>query len=390
MSRWLTFAGAVCLVACAGPDAGNGTGWNSVRETLPGGVVHVTHTPPAEPSPTWTLVEEMRIGTVEGGRPDSFSELKGLVLLEAGGFAVFESQAQEIRVFGPDGSHLATHGRRGEGPGEFVDANGLMLDPRGRLWVPDSRLARMSVFDPAVGFIESFHFISLVRGWIWTGRMTADGGIVKHESSMLSIFDGAMAPVDSIPLPSASDEEYDPNNDPFSFEGMVAVPFYPTSTDLIGRNAEMWTAEPRDSHYRIIRWNPGADTTLLVTVERPPVPVTAAERDSAIADVRESLEQFWGITREMDWSRIPGVKPPVKALFDSVEGNLWVVVPSRDGVATYDVLAPDGAYLGTAVAPGLHPVFWIDPVVRGDTFWGIVTDELEVPYVVRARIVPAG
>lgn len=390
MSRWLTLTGAVCLGACAGSDAGSGTGWNSVRETLPGRVVHVTHTPPAEPSPTWTLVEEMRIGTVEGGRPDSFAELKGLVLLEAGGFAVFESQAQEIRVFGPDGSHLATHGRRGEGPGEFVDANGLMLDPRGRLWVPDSRLARMSVFDPAVGFIESFHFISFVRGWIWTGRMTADGGIVKHESSMLRIFDGAMAPVDSIPLPSASDEEYDPNNDPFSFEGMVAVPFYPTSTDLIGRNAEMWTAEPRASHYRIIRWNAGADTTLLVTVERPPVPVTGAERDSAIADVRESLEQFRGITREMDWSRIPGVKPPVKALFDSVEGNLWVVVPSRDGVATYDVLAPDGAYLGTAVAPGLHPVFWIDPVVRGDTFWGIVTDELEIPYVVRARIVPAG
>ena len=376
--------------AAACEDSATGTGWTSVRDTLPGGVSSVTHSPPAEPATTWTLVEEMRVGTVEGGRPDSFGELKGLVLLAGGGFAVFDSQAQEIRVFGRDGSHLATHGRRGEGPGEFIDANGLMVDPRGRLWVPDSRLTRMSVFDPVAGFLESFRFISFVRGWVWMGMMTGDGRIVKHGNDMLRIFDGTMTQVDSVLLPSESDEEYDPNDDPSSFEGMMAVPFYAYSTDQIGRNADMWSAEPAASHYRIVRWHPGADTTLIVTVERPPVPVTAAERDSAIADVRESLAQFRGITREMDWSKIPAAKPPVTSLFESADGNLWVLVPSVDGVATYDVLAPDGAYLGSASSPDLNPVPWLDPVVQGDMWWGIVTDELDVPYVVRARIVPVG
>lgn len=376
--------------ATACEDSATGTGWTSVRDTLPGGVSSVTHTPPAEPATTWTLVEEMRVGTVEGGRPDSFGELKGLVLLAGGGFAVFDSQAQEIRVFGRDSSHLATHGRRGEGPGEFIDANGLMVDPQGRLWVPDSRLTRMSVFDPVAGFLESFRFITFVRGWVWMGRMTGDGRIVKHDNDMLRIFDGTMTQVDSVLLPSESDEEYDPNDDPSSFEGMMAVPFYAYSPAQIGRNADMWSAEPAASHYRIVRWNPGADTTLIVTVERPPVPVTAAERDSAIADVRESLAQFRGITREMDWSKIPATKPPVTSLFESADGNLWVLVPSVDGVATYDVLAPDGAYLGSASSPDLNPVPWLDPVVQGDVWWGIVTDELDVPYVVRARIVPVG
>lgn len=376
--------------ASACHDAATGTGWTSVRDTLPGGVVQITHTPPAEPATTWTLVEEMRVGTVEGGRPDSFGELKGLVLLAGGGFAVFDSQSQEIRVFGPDGSHLATHGRRGEGPGEFIDANGLMVDPQGRLWVPDSRLMRMSVFDPVAGFLESFRFVSLVRGWVWQGRMTGDRRIAKYDGDMLRIFDGTMTQVDSVMLPTESDEEYDPNDDPSSFVGMVAVPYYAYSTVQIGRNADMWSAGPVASHYRIVRWNPGADTTRIVTVERAPVPVTAAERDSAIADVRESLAQYGGITREMDWSKIPAIKPPVRSLFESADGNLWVLVPNVDGVATYDVLAPDGAYLGSAGSLDLNPVPWLDPVVQEDVWWGIVTDEFDVPYVVRARIVPVG
>ena len=299
---------------------------------------------------------------------------------------MLESQAQEIRVFAADGSHLATHGRRGAGPGEFVDANGIMVDPEGRLWVPDSRLSRMSVFDPDDGFLESHRFISFVRGWVWTGAMTDDGRIIKDESSMLRIIDDGIQ-VDSVLLPSESDEPYVPTNDPFSFGGMAAVPFHAVPLDHIGRSGEMWSAVPIGSHYRVKRWTPGGDTTLAVTVERAPVPVTAFERDSVIADIKEHLEQSWGITTEQDWSRIHATKPPVTSLFNSLKGNLWVRVPALDGIPTYDVLAPDGAYLGTAVTPGLDTPFWLDPVVRGDTFWAIVTDDLDVPHVVRARVV---
>ena len=116
------------------------------------------------------LVEELRVGSLDGARPESFAALKGLVALPGGGFAVLDSQAQEIRVFGADGSHVATHGRPGEGPGEFVDATGLMLDPQGRIWAADPRGARMSVFDPVDGFLESFRYQYMVRGFIWDGH----------------------------------------------------------------------------------------------------------------------------------------------------------------------------------------------------------------------------
>ena len=42
-------------------DQAAGTGWTSTRETLPSGIEHITHTPPADPAPTWTVVEELRV-----------------------------------------------------------------------------------------------------------------------------------------------------------------------------------------------------------------------------------------------------------------------------------------------------------------------------------------
>ena len=201
----VTLLAAIVAASPACKDSGPLSDWSTIRETLPSGAVLVTNTPSTDPSPTLMLVEELRVGTLEGGRPESFGALKGLVALPGGGFAVLESQAQEIRVFGADGSHVATHGRLGEGPGEFVDATGLMLDPRGRIWAADPRAGRMSVFDPAEGFLESFRYTYLVRGFIWGGTMTDRGHILKpsmsgddYSGELLRVYDSTMTQIDSI------------------------------------------------------------------------------------------------------------------------------------------------------------------------------------------------
>ena len=231
-----------------------------------------------------------------------------------GGFAVLESQAQEIRVFGADGSYVATYGGQGDGPGEFVDATGLMLDPQGRIWASDPRGARMSVFDPAEGFVESFRYRYLVRGYIWEGTMTDRGQILKpsmsgddYGRSLLRVYDSTMSQIDSVFLveeDDAEEEDYDPEDSPgaFYFEtpgggyGLFGIPYYPSGTTHIDRNGEIWTGMMSDPGYRIGKSVPGGDTILIVVTARPPVPVTAAERDSVIAQIRESLRES-GITR---------------------------------------------------------------------------------------------
>ncbi len=381
-------AAAIAASACS--DSGPANDWTVVRDTLPSGVERVVNTPPSRTAPTWTLVEEIRVGTVEAGRPESFGEIKGLVGLEDGGFAVLESQALEIRVFAADGSHVATHGQRGEGPGEFVGANGLMLDPSGRIWAPDSYAARMSVFDPRDGFVESFPFTSFVRGWVWTGAMTADGRILKHSSTTMRVFDSTMTELPSLALPPAAEGLGDEDPSIFLVESeggweVRQVPFYPGGASAFDPSGAMWSAPFGDPSHRVHKWMPGGDTTLVVETRRPPLPVTAAERDSVIAEVRDWLRER-GVDTEADWSRIPNVKPAVLDLVTSAEGNLWVRTPSPAGGITYDVLAPDGAYLGSTAPAALETVFWLSPAIRGDHYWTVVFDELDVPYVVRAKI----
>ena len=378
------------LSACREPGAVNDR--VVVRDTLPSGVARVINTPPPRDSPTWTLVEEIRVGTAEAGGPESFGELKGLAALGGGGFAVLESQAQELRVFSADGGHLATHGRAGEGPGEFIGANGVMLDPSGRIWVPDSYAARMSVFDPEDGFVQSFPFTSWVRGWVWTGAMTADGRVLKHSTSTLRVFDSTMTELPSLTLPPRAKGVGDEDPSIFLVElgdgwEVRRVPYYPGGATAFDPSGAMWSAAFGDPSHRVYKWMPGGDTLLVVETRRPPLSVTRAERDSVVADVRAWFRER-GEDTEADWSRIPDVKPAVLGLFTSAEGNLWVQTSSPGGGVAYDVLAPDGAHLGSTAPAPLRIPYWLTPVVRGDHFHAIVTDELDVPYVVRARITP--
>ena len=153
-----TIAGLTLVATADAQQRPGSAGGVTTRETLPSGIEQVTNVLPDNPSPTWTLIEELRVGSVDGDGPDTFGELRGLVVLPDGGFAVLDSQAQEVRVFAADGSHRATYGGKGEGPGELRDAHGLMLDPQGRLWVTDPANDRMSVFDPDTGFLDSFRY----------------------------------------------------------------------------------------------------------------------------------------------------------------------------------------------------------------------------------------
>ena len=397
-----TLMAAIATTISACENSGSPSDWGTARETLPSGAVLVTNTPPTGPSPTLALVEELRVGSLEGGRPESFGALKGLVALPGGGFAVLESQAQEVRVFGADGSHVATHGRQGEGPGEFVDATGLMLDPRGRIWAADPRGQRMSVFDPVEGFLESFRYRYFRRGFVWGGTMTDDGHVLKpsisgddYSGSLLRVYDSTMTQVDSIFLvEEEGDEEYDPEDSPGAFYietgggySLFGIPYYPGGRFHIDRGGKIWTGSVTDPGYRLERSVPGGDTTLIVVTARPPVPVTPAERDSVIAGFRENLREM-GVTSELDWSRIPDVKPSLESIFTSAEGNVWVAIPNLSGGTDYDVLSPAGSYLGTVTAGSLNVLAWLPPVVVGEMFLAVVTDELGVPYVVRARIVP--
>lgn len=360
-----------------------------VRDTLPSGVERVVSTPSAAPG--WTLVEEMRVGTAGGEGAESFASLVGLAVLDDGRFVVLESTAQDLRVFGPDGAHLATHGRRGEGPGEFQAANGLMLAPDGRLWVPDERGARMSVVDADDGYVDSFRFETSVIHWRWNGRMASDGRVFypaeegPERREVLRVYDQTMTEAASLPMGSGTDFSLD---QPSAFcwsvpggMGCYGVPWYPHEVMHIDPTGSVWSTTSGSPDYRIAKWTPGGDTALVAVVERAPVPVSGTERDSAEARVLDRAPDG----ADLDLSRIPDVKPLVRDIFTSAEGNAWVRTRLPDVETAFDVLAPDGSLLRT-VTWGARLATNVEPVARGGFLWAAVVDDLGVQYVVRARV----
>lgn len=386
-------------LACESP--GTGTAWTITADTLPSGTIHVVNAPPQrEPGPTWVLEEELRIGSLDEEGPASFTEIKGLVITRAGNIVVLDTQTQEIRVFRSSGEHLATFGGNGAGPGELEAAWGLMLSPEGKLWVPDHRNARISVFDPETGFEEAFPLQVFRRGYVWSGAMSHDGQILKPSITLgpprrvvLRVYDERMTLLDSLPLPEPP--PYDRKDPPGSFYweapngtamGYVAVPYYPQGEELVDPREGIWSTEPGDLRYRIKHWEPGGDTLLVLEALRPPVPIPQAERDSVINGVREGLQRLGG--PRQDWSKVPEVRAAVTSIFLADEGQLWVETGSPDPIHAYDVFERSGVYVGT-VETSLNILRWLPPVVRGSTFWAVVTDEFDVPYVVRAKIVEA-
>lgn len=99
----------------------------------------------ADERPMWTLTETLRLGGEDEG-PLSFDIVKGIDADAEGRIFVYDRQTQDIRMFAADGSLIRVIGRRGAGPGEMRDAEGIVLAPDGKLWVRDAANARFSVF----------------------------------------------------------------------------------------------------------------------------------------------------------------------------------------------------------------------------------------------------
>ncbi len=141
---------------------------------------------------------------------------------------------------------------------------------------------------------------------------------------------------------------------------------------------EFWTAADGAQELRIARWTPPGDPTLVLQSRRPPAPVTAAERDSAMTEVLERLERQFPGSPRVDPSRIPSFKPPAYGLSLDDRGRLRVRISGPDADPTiYDVFEGDGTHAETVHLPFRVDV-WIPPVTWGDLLWAVALDDLDV------------
>ena len=378
---------AVALAGCSRSDA-KSLSWSGNTDTLPNGVVHVTNAAEgmwgASGAPR--ITELVRIGTEGAEGPESFADVRAIEVDSRGRIYVLEAEAQEIRVFDSAGAYVRTIGRKGAGPGELKDAIGMFWDGKGRLWVVDQANARFTAFDTAGNYIsDRRRLFANHMTWVWSGRYLDDGRLVEwlpgetmDQPARLILLDPtSFVARDTFPLPHFSGNYFEIRE---KHRGIRAsVPFSPgLSWTLDGRGYVWFGSQDR---YRLFKRRLEGDTVKIIEKPFTPLPVSSAEKDTALARLEWFTQQGGTIAA----SRIPDYKPAFSSLFVDERGNLWVApVVEGEGDRWFDYFDDEGHYrgridLGFTLAGQA-------PLIRGKAIYAISRDSLGVPYVVRARI----
>lgn len=391
----------LAVVASCGGDGGSSATWSGTVDTLPDGRVAVL-----SESPLWTegarpvFDEELRIGSMMGEGPGTFGEVRDLLLDEEGRIYVLESQAQEIRVFEPDGAWLHTIGRQGEGPGELKNAATMGWGPDSLVRVVDYGNGRISDFRRDGTFVTSHRQQAGFVMYPWPGVFGRDGGLINVSPSMrdgefepvLVRYTPDMQPTDTLAIPSdeGDQEFFELSSD--SGRMRASVPFGAGLTWGLDPRGYFWIA-PNTATYEISKVSPAGDTVLTIRRPSDPHPVTSAEVDSAVA----TLKWFTDQGGKVDRSKFPSTKPAIRRVFAPGDGHVYVVPVTDEFGSGYlttsdalDVFGPDGRYLGRLDLPEGMRTSNPEPVFHGDHVLAVVRDELDVPYVVRYRLAPPG
>ena len=398
--RTLSFTGSVLVVigwgltltSCADDRRPDADFWDGTVDTLPNGAIEVNNPSHGiwDSTTAWQVVEEVRIGTLEGTGPDLFGRISALEVDESGNIYVFESQAQELRVFDSAGRHIRTIGREGGGPGEFKQGIGMAWAPDGKLWVVDPGNVRISVFDTAGAYVTMKRILGGYVMTPWPGRFDQSGNFYHYGLDVAAEpggrfvmvrFDTLMKPLDTIRVPRPPDDRYVEIQPEDGFT-RAGIPYTASIISRIGPNGFLWFANTGD--YHVYKRAVEGDTVLIVSRDFKPLPVTGAEIDSAIV----ALEWFTRQGGRIDRSRFPSVKPALRSLYIDDEHRLWVVpvLAGEETGSELDVFDASGRYLGRLPMPFRlldNPI----PLFRGGNIYGVTVGEFDVPYVVKARIV---
>lgn len=173
------------------------------------------------------LVEELRIGRLDGPEEYLFGSITHMAVRDDGSIYVVDGQGPRLRLYSPDGRYLRDIGRTGEGPGEYRSIMGIGITPDGLLAVYDVRLRRISLFDRNGDYMRSVATQS--GSWIggafridtagnfivftprYATRTDAQGRTVIIEGagstrSMYLVHSAAGAVVDSLAIPESTTE----------------------------------------------------------------------------------------------------------------------------------------------------------------------------------------
>lgn len=341
----------------------------------------------ATTSTSWSLEQDLALGTTDGPGPGSFGYVAALHVDGRERIWVADGPSREIRVFDRDGAFIRAVGRPGQGPGELGVVSALEPGPAHTLWVADGGNGRWTVFDSAGTHVATHPYApgmyrfgdrwgtdGLLYTWVMSGRTGQQPDFVMVRRRLDP---SGLVPVDTLPVPVA-----DPGRvAPVAFErdgqlrtALVPVPFQSVRRRLLVAGSGWWLSHP-GPEYRVARLDLEGDTVMVL--ERDVVEVSVTDQD--IVTALDALGPNATLSRD----EIPERHPPVGELAILPDGHLLVRRRSPEG-EVWDVFSPEGRFVTELDVPG-GPRFRL-LATTDEALYGVVVDRLDVPRVIRVRI----
>jgi hypothetical protein len=359
------------------------------------------------------LVEEIRIGRLDGAEEYLFGSVSGIAIGRDGAIHVADTQVPAIRAYDARGRFVRNLGGKGSGPGEYQSIGGIRTLPDGRVTIWDPRQGRISVYT-AVGAFEASH---VVPGGLFADNIfQTDHTGHFHVRTVIGVRTGdgnpetgwiRIAPTGAILDTLRIPREPRPESFVLMTSSGVERPFptervttlSPLGHLISGRN-DTYAFDLQISPQRVIR------------IERPYAPIRLGrdERNEWEAWSRFFEQRIANPSagnpnpaRRASFS-IPDMKPAFSELATDSQGRIWVRRyveaqrrPARDRPAavqmpqhvwreppTFDVFESDGRFLGTVTLPWNAVLF----EARDNLIWATVRGEFDETYVVRYRMEP--
>lgn len=379
---WLAVTSVLLTCACAEEKSA----WSGVVEELPGGRTRITN--PAEgmwsDGTAWRLVPALALGEAGGQEAAVFGSISGLAVDESGGIWVLDGQANEIRTFTSEGEHLRSVGGPGNGPGEYVAANGLLWLAPDTLVVVDQEGGRYTLLSHDGAYLGS------ARRQLGFSARNFSGGVQNgrlYERITLGADQGHRMALLGTPL-HGSDQQLDtvvlpvppwPTQQRVSASGdrgimIMVVPFAPGPIYHLDARGSIWHAH--GAAFRVVRSTFGGDTLTEIALAVEPAPVT--EEELSAWEGRESTKRFRQMGGEVE---LPRTKPFLDGLNVDPDGYLWASVPGGPTETIFAVFDPEGRFLGRLTLSAVMRDPAIEPVVRNNRLHFVTRDELGVAQV---------
>ena len=350
--------------------------------------VRITMTRPTDR--TYATVDSspmLSLGGPQASGPAQFYRIQTVHVGPSGALWVVDGQTSEIRLFQPNGVHLATIGGRGEGPGEFLRPRLLGSFRGDSVAVWDDANGRLSVISPDGAVVRTEPAV-LVQGVLPRAmRVFDDGSILAQTPRIVSAgsLEAGQLLGDSVRLIRLDPEEPVPEpvaearGPAWVWTGRSQVPLAFTinaSFDL-DQDEVYVVAGPE---FRVNVFQRG---TLFESfgVDRAPRKVSPEDIAAYVDVIRGYMTEptLSEYLAGVDHPSRPGVLPAYSRVLVSGEGRVWAQIYSPDvfSGAHWDVFSPHREWEGKVDTPA---GFSVTEVTR-ESVVGVWRDELDVEYV---------